>query len=67
MSMFADTTTVLIKDLRFALEVMEDRSHLGLGAERAAKLRTLMQRRISAAEEALIEESGEAHSDRKNP
>jgi hypothetical protein len=51
--MFADTTAVFIADLRFALEVMEDRSHLGLSAERAAKLRTLMQLRISAAEKAL--------------
>jgi hypothetical protein len=48
---FAETTAVLISDLRFALEVMEDQSHLGLNAERAAKLRTLMRRRISAAEE----------------
>lgn len=51
--MFAETTAVLIDDLRFALDVMEDHSHLGLNAERAAQLRTMMQRRISAAEVSL--------------
>jgi hypothetical protein len=51
--MFVETSVVFIEDLRFALEVMEDRSHLGLNAERAAKLRNLMHRRISVAEEAL--------------
>jgi hypothetical protein len=49
--MFTETSAAFIKDLRFALEVMEDRSHLGLDPERATKLRDLMQRRISAAEE----------------
>jgi hypothetical protein len=45
--MFAETHTVIMNDLRFALEVMEDRSHLGLNAERAGNLRALIQRRIS--------------------
>ncbi|HEY6487641.1 MAG: hypothetical protein WCC26_01275 [Terracidiphilus sp.] len=50
--MFAETYSVLINDLRFALEVMEDRSHLGLNHERAATLKALMERRISEAEQA---------------
>jgi propanediol dehydratase small subunit len=51
--MFAPTQAALVADLRFALEVMEDRSHLGLNAERAASLKTVMERRISVIEEAL--------------
>lgn len=50
--MFPATQSALINDLRFALEVMEDRSHLGLNNERAAALRALMERRISEAERA---------------
>jgi hypothetical protein len=52
--MLAPTYTRLIDDLRFALEVMEDRSHLGLNAERAATLKALMEHRISEAEQAFI-------------
>jgi hypothetical protein len=51
--MFAATRTALVNDLRFALEVMEDGSHLGLTAERAATLKTLMEPRISEAEQVL--------------
>jgi hypothetical protein len=66
--MFAETTAVLINDLRFALEVMEDHSHLGLNAERAAKLRTMMQRRISAADVFLpTDQSDRDHSYYDNP
>lgn len=50
--MSAAMYTSLITDLRFALEVMEDRSHLGLNHERAATLKALMERRISEAEHA---------------
>ena len=50
--MFTATDSTLINNLRFALEVMEDRSHLGLNAERAATLKALMEHRISEAEQA---------------
>jgi len=43
----------LIDDLRFAIDVMEDRSHLGLNPERAASLEALMVHRISEAENAI--------------
>jgi hypothetical protein len=52
MYMFAETHALLAIDLRFALEVMEDRSHLGLNAERAASLRALIRRKISDADKA---------------
>jgi hypothetical protein len=52
--MLVETRTVLINDLRFALEVMEDCSHLGLNDERAGKLKTLMEHRILEAEKTLI-------------
>jgi hypothetical protein len=55
--MFAETHTLLLNDLRFALEVMEDRLHLGLNAERAADLKTLIQRKISDAEKAAAHPS----------
>jgi hypothetical protein len=54
--MFVETTAELVNDLRFALEVMDDHSHLGLNDERAAKLRNLMQRRILAAQETLTKD-----------
>jgi hypothetical protein len=43
----------LIDDLRFAIDVMDEYSHLGLDAEYASELRNLMQRQIVEAEEAL--------------
>jgi hypothetical protein len=39
-------------ELRYALDVMEEHSHLGLDAEAAGKLRTILLRRISQAESA---------------
>ncbi|HLY42441.1 MAG TPA: hypothetical protein VKR52_14600 [Terracidiphilus sp.] len=51
--MLTEIRTALINDLRFAIEVMEDRSHLGLNAERAATLKALMERRIYAAQNAI--------------
>jgi hypothetical protein len=44
---------VLIDDLRFAIDVMDEYSHLGLDSEYASRLRTLMERQIEEAEEAL--------------
>jgi hypothetical protein len=42
-----------VDDLRFALEIMDEYSHLGLDSEHAAKLRSVMQHQIARAEEAL--------------
>lgn len=44
-----------VDDLRFALEIMDEYSHLGLDSERASKLRTLILQQIAKAEEALQE------------
>ena len=46
-----------VDDLRFALEVMDEYSHLGLDSEHAAKLRSLMLEQIAKAAEALREQS----------
>lgn len=43
----------LATELRYALDVMEEYSHLGLDDEAAGKLRTILQRRILEAETAL--------------
>lgn len=40
-------------ELRYALDVMEEYSHLGLDDEAAGKLRNILQRRICEAEAAL--------------
>lgn len=40
-------------ELRYALEVMDEYSHLGLDDEYASKLRDILLRRIEAAEAAL--------------
>ena len=51
--MLTEIRNTLINDLRFAIEVMEDRSHLGLNPERAASLKALMEHRISEAQNAI--------------
>jgi hypothetical protein len=43
----------LVTELRFALDVMEENSHLGLDNEAAGKLRNILLRRIKEAETAL--------------
>lgn len=40
----------LANELRFALDVMEENSHLGLDDEAATKLRSILLRRIKQAE-----------------
>jgi hypothetical protein len=40
-------------DLRYALDVMEEYSHLGLDEEYASKLRDILQRHIREAEDAF--------------
>lgn len=52
-SMLSDATTVVLDDFRFALDVIEDRSHLGLDPAYASKLRALIVKRIARTEEAL--------------
>jgi hypothetical protein len=39
----------LVSDLRYALDVMEESSHLGLDDEHARLLRDILQRRIDEA------------------
>jgi hypothetical protein len=43
----------VLKDLRFALEVMEERSHIGLDDKTAEKVRSALQRLILATEGAI--------------
>ena len=44
----------LLSDLRFALEVMEERAHIGLDDQMAGAVReTTIQRRIDETEKAL--------------
>jgi hypothetical protein len=43
----------LANELRYALDVMEEYSHLGLDDEAAGKLRRILLRRIEEAESAL--------------
>ena len=43
----------LATELRYALDVMEEYSHLGLDDEAAGKLRSILERRIREADAAL--------------
>jgi len=43
----------LANELHYALDVMEEYSHLGLDDERASVLRNILRRRIAEAEAAL--------------
>jgi hypothetical protein len=43
----------LVNELRYALNVMEEYSHLGLDNEAAGKLRNILLRRIEEAETAV--------------
>lgn len=51
--MTSDETFARVEDLRFALSVMEEHSHLGLDSEYASKLRSLMLRQIAETEQDL--------------
>jgi hypothetical protein len=42
----------LVKELRYALDVMEENSHLGLDDDAAGRLRAILLRRIEEAENA---------------
>lgn len=43
----------VLRDLRFALEVMEERSHIGLDDKAAGKVRSALQRLMLATEGAI--------------
>lgn len=43
----------LVRELQYTLDVMEERSHLGLGDEVASNLRGILFRQIAEAESAL--------------
>ena len=51
--MYATTNPDLANELRYALDVMEEYSHLGLDNEAASKLRGILVRRINEAEAAV--------------
>lgn len=51
--MYATTNPDLVNELRYALDVMEEYSHLGLDNESAGRLRSILVRRINEAEAAL--------------
>jgi hypothetical protein len=48
--MISDSNSTYAADLRFALDVMEEHSCLGLDREYSAKLRSVMLRQIERAE-----------------
>ena len=45
--------SALVTELRYALDVIEERSHLGLDDEVASNLKDILLRRIAEAEDAL--------------
>ncbi|MGA8089847.1 MAG: hypothetical protein WCA10_21425 [Terracidiphilus sp.] len=51
--MYATTNPDLVNELRYALDVMEENSHLGLDNEAAGRLRGILVRRIIEAEAAV--------------
>jgi hypothetical protein len=51
--MYATSNPDLVNELRYALDVMEEYSHLGLDNEAASKLRGILVRRIHEAEVAV--------------
>jgi len=50
--MISDNNPGYADDLRFAIDVMDEYSHLGLDSEYASELRSLMLRQITRAENA---------------
>jgi hypothetical protein len=55
--MNSETNPALLADLHYALDVMEEYSHLGLDDEGANSLRRILLRRIAEAESALTRRS----------
>lgn len=51
--MYTTPNPDLVTELRYALDVMEEYSHLGLDSEAAGKLRSILLRRIDEAEAAI--------------
>ena len=51
--MYTTPNPDLVTELRYALDVMEEYSHLGLDSEAASKLRSILLRRIDEAEAAI--------------
>jgi hypothetical protein len=51
--MLAERNPAILVHLRFALKVLEERSHLGLDAEYARKLASVIRQQIEHGEEAL--------------
>jgi hypothetical protein len=51
--MLAKTNSAILDDLRFALDVLQESSHLGLDAEYAEKLTSVIRQQIEQGENAL--------------
>jgi hypothetical protein len=51
--MLAERNPAILVHLRFALEVLEERSHLGLDAEYSEKLSSVIRHQIERGKEAL--------------
>jgi hypothetical protein len=52
----------VLEDLRFSLEVLEERSHCGLDGQYAASLRNRLLGQIARVEAQIIRESGTSGS-----
>jgi hypothetical protein len=50
--MIPDSSPSYSADLRFALQVLDEESHLGLDSQYASQLRTVILKQIAQAEEA---------------
>jgi hypothetical protein len=57
----------LLAELRYALQVMEENSHLGLDDPAANKLKTILLRRIGKMEETLARETAISTADPITP
>lgn len=51
----------MLEDLRYALRVMDERSHLGLDHKYAETVRGSLLRQIAAVEAEIVRESGTSH------
>ena len=54
--------TEVLENLRYALSVMDEESHLGLGDKYAETVRRTLLRQIAVVEAAIARESGPPHS-----
>lgn len=53
--------TILLADMRYVHEVLNEAGHLGLDEESAGKIHTVLRRRIAALEAEVADEKSTAH------